>query len=135
ALLAQHLLAQQASTFRTNVNLVRAVATVKTQAGQIVGTLQKDDFDIFDNGVRQQIAVFEHQTDQKLSVALLVDVSGSTAKELAYEADSATRFIRALFAEGSPEDVLKLYTFNWRVTEETRRYTRDLKTLGGILKT
>jgi len=61
-------------------------------------------------------------------------VSGSTAKELAYEADSATRFIRALFAEGNPEDALKLYTFNWRVTEETRRYTRDVKTLSGILK-
>jgi Ca-activated chloride channel family protein len=129
------LAAQQGTTFRTDVNLVRVVATVKTLAGQIVGTLQKDDFDIYDNGVRQHIQVFEHQTDQKLSVALLVDVSGSTAKELAYEADSAARFIRALFAEGNPEDALKLYTFNWRVTEETRRYTRDLKTLSGILKT
>src|SRR5215472_11828720 len=118
-----------------NVNLVHAVAAVKTETGQIVGTLQKDDFEIYDNGVRQQIKVFEHQTDQKLSVALLVDISGSTAKELAYEADSAGRFLRALLAEGNPEDAVKLYTFNWRVTEETRRYTRDLKTLNGILKT
>jgi Ca-activated chloride channel family protein len=127
--------AQSGTTIRVNVNLVHAVATVKTPAGQIVGTLQKGDFEILDNGVPQQIEVFEHQTDQKLSVALLVDVSGSTAKELAYEADSATRFIRALFAEGNPEDALKLYTFNWRVTDETRgRYTRDVKTLSTILK-
>jgi len=134
SLCAGALLAQQGKTIRVNVNLVHAVATVKTQAGQIVGTLEKDDFDIYDNGVRQQIAVFQHQTDQPLSVALLVDVSGSTAKELAYEADSAGRFIRALFAEGHPEDALKLWTFNWRVTDETRRYTRDLKILSVLLK-
>src|SRR6202048_1946355 len=54
-LCAAALLAQPSSTIRVNVNLVHAVATVKTQAGQLVGTLQKDDFDIYDNGVRQQI--------------------------------------------------------------------------------
>src|SRR5215472_13766608 len=118
-----------------NVNLVHAVAAVKTETGQIVGTLQKDDFEIYDNGVRQQIKVFEHQTDQKLSVALLVDVSGSTAKELAYEADSAGRFVHALFGEGNPEDSLKLWTFNWRIRQETRGYTRDVKELNSLLKT
>ena len=34
-------MAQQRPTFRTDVNLVRVVTTVKTQAGQIVGTLEK----------------------------------------------------------------------------------------------
>ena len=42
----------------------------------------KDDFEIYDNGVKQEIAVFERQTDQPLSVALMVDTSGSTAKDL-----------------------------------------------------
>ena len=129
------LVAQQGGTIRVNVNLVRAVATVKTQSGQIVGTLQKPDFEIFDNGVKQEIAVFEHQTEQKLSVALLVDVSGSTAKELAYEADSASRFLHALLGEGSLDDAVKLWTFNWQVSERTSRYTRDLRQLSGILKT
>ena len=40
---------------------------------------------------QQEIAVFEHQTDQPLSVALLLDTSGSTAKEFKYEADSAVK--------------------------------------------
>jgi Ca-activated chloride channel family protein len=129
------LIAQPAATIKVNVNLVRAVATVKTQSGQIVGTLQKPDFDIYDNGVKQQIAVFEHQTEQKLSVALLVDISGSTAKELAYESDSASRFLHALMSEGNPEDAVKLWTFNWEVSEKTARYTRDLRQLSTILKT
>jgi Ca-activated chloride channel family protein len=124
----------QPATFHTNVNLVHAVATVKTQSGQIVGTLQKDDFEIYDNGVRQQVAVFEHQTEQKLSVALLVDTSGSTAKELAYEADSASRFLHALLGEGNPKDAVKLYTFNWRVWGETAGFSRDLKSMSARLK-
>ena len=134
ALCAAAWLAAQ-TKIRVDVNLVHAVATVKTQTGQVVGTLRKEDFEIYDNGVKQEIAVFEHQAEQRLSVALLVDVSGSTAKELAYEADSALRFIRALLGEGHPEDAIKLYTFNWQVTDQTGRYTRDLKLLSDRVKT
>src|SRR5215471_10717275 len=123
------LVAQEGSTIRVNVNLVHAVATVKNAAGQIVGTLGKDDFEIYDNGVPHKIAVFEHQTEQKLSVALLIDISGSTAKDLAYEADAASRFLHALLAEGNPADAVKLYSFNWQVWEGTSTFTRDIKTL------
>ena len=86
------LAAQETPTFRSDVNLVRVVATVRNQKGELVGTLQKDDFEIYDNGVNQEIRSFEHQTEQPLSVALLIDTSGSTAKELKYETDSAARF-------------------------------------------
>ena len=51
----------------------------------------------------QQVAVFERHTEQPLSVALLIDTSGSTAKDLKYEIDSVARFLHALFAEGNPE--------------------------------
>src|ERR1022692_2910974 len=73
---------------RVNVNLVRVLATVKNPAGELVGALNKEDFEILDNGVSQQIAVFERQTEQPLSVAMMVDASGSTAKDLKYEVDS-----------------------------------------------
>src|ERR1019366_2926139 len=51
--------AQPAPVFRTDVNLVRVVATVKNQAGELVGALQKGDFAVSDNGARQEIAVFD----------------------------------------------------------------------------
>jgi Ca-activated chloride channel homolog len=125
--------AQEGVVFHSNVNLVRVVATVKTTAGQIVGTLGKDDFEVYDNGVRQQISLFEHQTDQALSVVLLVDTSGSTAKDLKYEADSASHFFRALFAEGNPEDRAALYTFNWEIREQ-QPFSRDLRAFDARLK-
>ena len=98
------------------MNLVRVLATVKNPAGELVGALNKDDFEILDNGVKQQIAVFERQTEQPLSVAMMVDASGSTAKDLKYEVDSVARFFKALFAEGNPKDAVALYSFNYQVT-------------------
>ena len=132
-LCAGALLAQQPTVFRANVNLVRVVATVKTESGEVVGTLGKDAFEIYDNGAKQQVSVFEHQTEQPLSVILMVDTSGSTAKELKYEADAASRFFRALLGEGNLDDRAALYTFNWQVREE-QPYTRNLKALDARLK-
>ena len=80
------------AVFRSDVQLVRILATVKDDSGALVGSLEKGDFEVRDNGVVQQISVFERQTDQPLSVAVLIDNSGSTAKDLKYETDSVTRF-------------------------------------------
>ena len=133
ALCAGILFAQQPTVFRADVNLVRIVTTVKTQAGQIVGTLAQNEFEIYDNGAKQQLSVFEHQTEQPLSVILMVDTSGSTAKELKYESDSASRFFHILLGEGNQADAAALYTFNWEVREQ-QPYTRDLRALDARLK-
>lgn len=113
------LVAQEVPTFTSDVRLVRLLATVKDDMGRPVGGLNKEDFSVFDNGVRQEIAVFERHTEQPLSIALLVDTSGSTAKELQYEAESVSRFARALFREGNPKDSLALFSFNWEVQQRT----------------
>jgi Ca-activated chloride channel family protein len=126
--------AQDQPSFRINVNLVRVIATVKNKAGELVGELQKNEFQVLDNGVPQEISVFERQTDQPLSVALLIDISGSTAKDLKFETDSATRFLKALLSEGNPTDSVALYSFNWQVTRNNY-FTHSLASLSNSLKT
>jgi Ca-activated chloride channel family protein len=101
--------------FRADVRLVRVLATVRNAAGDLVGTLEREDFSVYDNGILQEIAVFERQTEQPLSVALLVDASPSTAKELRYETDSVSRFLKAVFSEGGPQDAVALYSFSYDV--------------------
>jgi len=133
ALCAGILLAQEPPKFSSTVSLVRVVTTVRTLAGEIVGTLDKNEFEVYDNGVKQQVSVFEHQTEQALSVVLMLDTSGSTAKELKYEADSASRFFRALLGEGNPQDAVAFYTFNWEVREQ-QPFGRDLRALDNRLK-
>jgi Ca-activated chloride channel family protein len=84
ALVLASVCAPQSADIRVNVNLVRVLTTVRDANGQLVGSLSKEDFTILDNRAPQQVAVFEHHTEQPLSVALLVDTSGSTAKDLKY---------------------------------------------------
>ena len=102
--------------FKVDVQLVRLLVTVKNPAGDLVGSLDKRDFTVFDNGVPQEIAVFEHQTTQPLSVTLMIDTSGSTAKDLKYETVRSARFLNALVKEGNPDDAASLYSFNDEVT-------------------
>jgi Ca-activated chloride channel family protein len=125
---------------RVNVRLVRMLVTVKDAASQLIGSLNKGDFAVYDNGVKQDIAVFDRETEQPLSVAMLVDTSASTGIELRYELDSVSRFLKVLLGEGNPDDSVALYSFNWQVTllsSYTRRFARvdqmlkQLKSEGG----
>jgi Ca-activated chloride channel family protein len=131
---------QDDATIKVNVRLVRMLVTVKDAASQLVGSLNKSDFSVYDNGVKQDIAVFDRETEQPLSVAMLVDTSASTGIELHYELDSVSRFLRVLLGEGNPDDTVALYSFNWEVrllTSYTKRFARvdqmlkQLKSQGG----
>ena len=124
----------QQPDIRVDVNLVRVVATVKDAAGQLVGSLSKDDFTILDNNVPQQVAAFERHTEQPLSVSLLIDISGSTAKDLKYEVESITKFLHALFAEGNPKDAVALYSFNYQVIRQNY-FTRNAQSIEHYLHT
>jgi Ca-activated chloride channel family protein len=106
----------QEPVFSADVRLVKVLTTVRNPNGQLVGALNRDDFTVFDNGIRQEVAVFERQTAQPLSLTLLVDTSLSTAKDLRYETDSVARFLKAVYAEGDPQDAVSIYSFNYDVT-------------------
>lgn len=125
--------AAQQPVFRVDVRLVRILATVKDPAGGLVASLNKEDFTVYDNGVPQELAIFERRTELPLSIALLVDTSLSTAKELRYELDSVERFLEAAFSEGHPEDAVALYSFNYDVTLLSG-FTRSRARLRAALK-
>ncbi len=123
----------QDATFRSDVRLVHILATVKDSGGMPVGSLEKMNFQVKDNGVAQEISVFERQTEQPLSIAVLLDNSGSTAIDLKYETDSVTRFVRAVTRSGNPEDSVALYSFNWEVVKQTG-FVRDAATIDKRLR-
>ena len=81
------------------------------------------------------MSVFERYTEQPLSIALLIDASGSTAKELKYELESAGRFLRSIVRGGNTHDAVALFTFNWvirQLTTFTRRVDRLVAEMRGI---
>ncbi len=111
-------------TFSVKVNLVRLLVSVRDKAGALCTDLRKQDFFIKDSGAPQEIAVFERNTSLPLSVAILIDTSGSTEKDLHYEEDSVLRFIPTLLDAGNPEDTFALFSFNWRTNLEVD-YSRN----------
>jgi Ca-activated chloride channel family protein len=139
-LIAAAALFGQETVIRVEVRLVRLLVTVKDSAGQLVGSLNQEDFRIQDTGVNQTLAVFERHTEQPLKISVLVDTSASTAKELRYETESVGRFLKAVIHGGNPDDEVSLYAFNYDVTrlssftrrmERLERDLRQLKPEGG----
>jgi Ca-activated chloride channel homolog len=122
------------STFKVDVKLVRLLVTVKDAKGTLMGSLERSDFTVYDSGVKQEVAVFEHHTALPLSVALLIDTSGSTATNLRYETTSLEKFLRALIQEGNPNDAVALYAFNDEVTR-LNSFTRREERLSESLRT
>lgn len=130
---AQFKQADQPYVIKSDVRLVRLLTTVKDPSGNLVGDLSKDDFKITDNGVAQEITVFERTTSQPLSVSVMVDTSASTATHLKNEIDSVHRFLRALFQGGNTSDRAALYSFSWQVVLEMG-FTRNLSRLESALR-
>jgi len=104
--------------FAIKVNLVRLLVSVRDASGNLLTTLNKEDFQVGDSGLPQTITVFERNTSLPLSVAVLVDTSGSTEKDLHYEVNSIQHFISTLLTAGNPDDSFALYSFNWRTNLE-----------------
>ncbi len=129
AVLGALALASAQPTFRTDVRLVRLLVSVKNQAGELIGSIGREEFEAFDCGVKQEIAVFEKQTAMPLSVSVLVDASGSTLKDVRYETASIQKFFKALLKEGNPRDMASLYSFNYEV-HLMHGFTRNLNQLG-----
>jgi Ca-activated chloride channel homolog len=122
------------STFTVQVKLVRLLVGVKNQAGDVIGSIAKEEFEVLDCGVKQEIAVYDRQTAQPLSVSVLIDASGSTLKDVKYETTSIGNFFKALIKEGNPKDMAALYSFNYDV-HLLHGFTRNLNQLLDQLRT
>lgn len=127
-------------TFSVKSTLVRLLVSVRGHNGGIVNNLNRDDFSVLDNGVPQTLSVFERNTSLPLSVAVLIDTSGSTDIDLRYEVHSVSKFLPALLDAGNPRDAFALFTFNWRISmdldfsrnrRKAERVLRSLKGDGG----
>jgi len=84
--------ADEPSPIRVDVNVVNVLCTVSDKRGALVTDLDKEDFEIREDGRKQDIRYFTRDTDLPLTVALLVDVSGSVRSVLADEREAAGQF-------------------------------------------
>jgi VWFA-related protein len=62
---------------RVDVDLVNVGFTARNAQGALVDNLTKDDVELYEDAVQQKIEFFSKSTDLPLTLALVVDVSGS----------------------------------------------------------
>lgn len=94
--------------FSVDVELVSVYCTVRDQSGAYVRDLSRQDFELKDNGKTQEIRNFSRDVDAPITLALLVDVSGSVMSILDEEKSAANRFLKAVIR---PSDKALLVSF------------------------
>jgi VWFA-related protein len=78
---------------RVETNLVNVLFNAADKNRRFVTTLRQEDVQIFEDDVPQSISNFQRATDLPLSLAILVDVSGSQENTLPDEKEAAHAFI------------------------------------------
>lgn len=109
--------------FTVDVKLVNVFVTVTDSHGAPVAGLTKENFDLEEDGHEQKISVFDKESAQPISIALAIDTSLSTRRDLPLEQASAKRFAHTIVR---PVDAMSVYAFSETVSESTRGYTADM---------
>ena len=98
-------------TIRVNSELVVLQATVRSHNGAFVPGLGKEEFQVYEDGVLQQISAFSNE-DVPVTVGLVVDNSGSMKPKVGDVIAAAMAFARS----SNPEDQMFVVHFNEKVS-------------------
>jgi VWFA-related protein len=104
-------------------------ATVTDAAGRLVPDLGRDQFQIDDNGKRQDLSVFVNDV-QPITVVMLLDRSGSMAANFDLVEKAAEEFVHAML----PADKARIGSFSNRIQVDPRAFTSNHDELVDILR-
>jgi len=82
------------ATLKMNVNLVDLFFTVKDKNGELVPHLTRNDCTVLEDKVPQTLKSFVAETDQPLTLGILLDTSGSQQNVLPLEQDAGSQFLQ-----------------------------------------
>jgi VWFA-related protein len=84
---------QSVATFHVNVNLVDVIFTVKDKNGALVPHLTKNDCTVDEDKVPQTLKTFVAESNQPLTLGILLDTSGSQQRVLPLEQQAGSQFL------------------------------------------
>jgi len=110
---------------KVETNLITMPVSVLDREGRFISGLQQKDFQVFENGIQQQVGYFQ-SVEQPFTVILMIDVSPSTAFQIDEIQNSAIAFLDQLRAN----DKMMIIAFDERVqilspVTNNRRILRD----------
>lgn len=125
---------QQQPLFRAATRTVPVYATVTDRDGRLVPDLVRDDFELFDNGRKQELTIFENEI-VPFSAILALDSSASMTLNIEFVQEAAEQFVLRML----PEDNAAVGFFNSKVRyspglssdrDQLVNYIRNERTIG-----
>jgi Ca-activated chloride channel family protein len=92
---------------RVDVDLVLVPVTITDPMNRLVTGLEKDNFDLLDNGEKQSIQYFSNE-DAPISLGVIFDMSGSMSNKIEKSREAVVQFLKT----ANPEDEFFLIAFN-----------------------
>jgi len=120
----------QPPTFTVGNRTVAVYATVTDASGRLVPDLSRDQFQIDDNGKRQELTLFANET-QPITVVMLLDRSTSMRANFELVEKAAEAFVAVM----QPADKARIGSFSDRIQVDPRDFTADHDELLKILRT
>ncbi|PYQ37846.1 MAG: hypothetical protein DMF77_25755 [Acidobacteria bacterium] len=97
--------------FGAGIEVINLNVSVTDARGRYVTDLVKNDFAVFEDGVRQELSIFNHE-DIPISLVLMMDTSASMDEKLPTARAAAIRFVGTL----RTQDNAQIMQFNDRTT-------------------
>lgn len=97
------------SIIEVDVTRVPLLFTVTDKKNRFITDLERDDFEVLDNGEKQEIREFVRESDLPLRIGILMDTSNSIRGRFRFEQEAAIEFIRGVLAEEKDRAFLVSY--------------------------
>jgi len=90
---------QDLQTFKAEVNVVNVFFNVKDKHGMLIPNLTKDAFEVYEDGKPQTIKYFSAESNQPLTLGIMIDTSASQTRVLDIEQSSCAEFLREVLRQ------------------------------------
>lgn len=95
---------------RVETNLTNVFFTAADKQKRFVSTLKREDVRVLEDGVPQEIFAFQPNSDLPLSLAILIDCSGSEERTLPEEKNAARSFLESVLRPEKDEAAVVSFT-------------------------
>src|SRR5882672_4582708 len=95
---------------RVDTSLTNVFFTAADKQKRFIGNIKREDVRVLEDGIPQEIFTFQPNVDLPLSLAILIDTSGSEERTLPEEKAAARSFLETVIRENKDEAAIVSFT-------------------------
>ena len=119
-------------TIAVNVDLVNVLFTVADKKGKFIPDLKEEYFKVYEDGKPQPITNFSADSNLPLTIALVIDTSGSVRDRLRFEQEAAIEFFYSTLIRGKDRALVISFDSGVNLIQD---YSDDPEKLSNSIRT